>query len=391
MTLRLFAMLLEYAAALLAVTAWLLPQIQGRLSGWRPAHLSDVPIDALPELPALSVIVPALDESKTIGPAMRTLLALDYPRLEIVAVNDRSTDETGAILDSLAQEDSRLRVLHVTDLPAGWLGKNHALQQATEVASGEYLLFTDADVHFEASVLRRAVAFAEQRGLDHLVVFPDVELHRFWETVSVWFFGIMLVMRYRPWKVPDPRDKEAYLGIGAFNLVRAAAYRRMGGHAALPMEVADDMKLGKQLKESGARSDSAIGDGMVRVRWVVGLGGIVRGLTKNLFAGFGFRPLRAIASAAALLVVAVWPAIGLWIGPWPSRFLCLCVLWLMVLTASAAPASRGKTPLYGLAFPLAALVLIYIILRSMAFTYRQGGIRWRGTFYPLDELRRGVV
>lgn len=380
-----------YLAALCGLLGWLAPQIQGRRSGWRPARLGSMPPDALPAFPRLSIIVPALNEEETIEAAMRTLLVLDYPDLEIIAVDDRSTDRTGAILDSLAAQDSRLRVAHVETLPPGWLGKNHALQTAANSAAGEYLLFTDADVHFEPTTLRRAIALAAQKELDHLVVFPEVELHGFWETVTVWFFGIMLVLKYRPWRVPDPEAKDSYLGIGAFNLVRADAYRRMGGHAALPMEVADDMKLGKLLKESGTRADSASSDGMVRVRWVVGLRGMVTGLTKNLFAGFGFRPLPALASAAALFLFAAWPPIGLFVGPWPARFVCLCTLWLMVLTAQAAPAARHKSPLHGLAFPLAALVLIYIIFRSMAFTYREGGIRWRGTFYALDELRRGVV
>jgi hypothetical protein len=322
---------------------------------------------------------------------MRSLLSLDYPDLEIIAVDDRSTDQTGPILNSLAATDPRLRVVHIANLPPGWLGKNHALNTAGNIATGDYLLFTDADVHFDPTVLRRAVVLAVQKELDHLVVFPDVELHGFWETVAVWFFGIMLVTKYRPWKVPDPKAKESYLGIGAFNLVKIIAYQRMGGHAALPMEVADDMKLGKLLKASGARADSAASDSMVRVRWVVGLWGMVTGLTKNLYAGFGFKPIPALTSAILLFLVTTWPAIGLVTGPWYARLICLGTLALMVLTAAAAPASRGKTSLYGLAFPLAGPILIYIILRSMAFAYRQGGIRWRGTFYPLNELRKGVV
>jgi glycosyltransferase involved in cell wall biosynthesis len=380
-----------YLAALCGLLGWMAPHIQGRLSRWRPAHLAATPPDALATFPRVSIIVPARDEQETIGPAMGTLLALDYPDLEIIAVDDRSTDRTGQILDHLAAQDARLSVAHVIALPPGWLGKNHALQVATAMATGSYLLFTDADVHFDPTAIRRAATLAVQEELDHLVVFPEVEMHGFWETVSVWFFGIMLMMKYRPWRVPDPKAKDSYLGIGAFNLVRTEAYRRMGGHASLPMEVADDMKLGKLLKESGARADSAASDGMVRVRWAVGLWGIVTGLTKNLYAGFGFRPVPALGSVAALFLFAAWPLFGLFVGPWLARILCLCTVCIMVLTAAAAPAARSKSPLYGLGFPLAALVLIYILLRSMAFTYRQGGIRWRGTFYPLDELRKGVV
>jgi glycosyltransferase involved in cell wall biosynthesis len=380
-----------WIAAAFGVFVWLLPQIEGRLSGWRPPHLKDISPDSLDVWPALTIIVPALNEEETIGQAMRTLLQLDYPDLEIIAVNDRSTDRTGPILDSLSGEDSRLRVVHIAELPSGWLGKNHALQRAAEQARGEYILFTDADVHFDPTALRRAITLAMERNLGHLVVFPHVEMHGFWETVSVWYFGIVLVMKFRPWKVPDPKAKDAFLGIGAFNLVKTDAYWKMGGHAALPMDVADDIKLGKLMKLSGARADSAASDGMVYLRWVVGLRGIVHGLTKNMFAGYNFNPLLAIATSFAVFMFTVWPAIGLWVGPLGPRIACGFTMFLMYLAALMAPATRGKSPLYGLAFPLAGLVVIYITFRSMLFTYRQGGIKWRGTFYPLDELRRGVV
>lgn len=379
-----------WLAAVFGLLGWLAPLLQARLSGWWPAHLRDTPLDTLAVWPRLSVIVPALNEEATIGPAMESLLALDYPALQIIAVDDRSSDRTGAILDALAARDPRLRVVHVRALPTGWLGKNHAMHLGAAQAGGDLLLFTDADVHFEPTCLRRAVAIAKQRRLDHLILFPEVELHGFWETASVWFFGLLLSLGSRVWDVPNPR-RRAFMGIGAFNLVRADAYRRAGGHAALPMEVADDMKLGKLLKRAGGRADCALSDGMVRVRWVVGLRGIVVGLTKNLFAGFEFRPAAALGACVVLMLVAVWPLVGLLVGPAGARLTCAATLCIMVYAAWRTPPAPRLSPLYGLAFPLAALVVIYIILRSMAFTYRQGGIVWRGTKYPLDELRKGVV
>jgi glycosyltransferase involved in cell wall biosynthesis len=376
--------------ASVGLLAWLLPLLEARLARWRPTHLADVPADGLGGLPRLSVIVPALNEEATIKAAMRSLLAVDYPDLEVIAVDDRSTDRTGAILDRLASSDPRMRVVHVRELPPGWLGKNHALQVGGQAATGEFILFTDADVHFEPTALRRAVRHAEARGLDHLVVFPEMETHGFWETLMVWFFAVMFSLKFRPWKVCDPRSK-AYMGVGAFNLVRAEVYRRAGGHAALPMDVTDDMKLGKVMKQAGGRAEIVFGMGFVRVRWVVGLTGIVHGLTKNAYAGYSFRPVPAAASLVGLAVMAVWPPIGLFVGSTVARLLCAGAVLVPLYIAYKAPPKPGASPLYALAFPMAALVLGYIILRSMVVTYRQGGVVWRGTLYPLEELRRGVV
>ena len=137
------------------------------------------------DMPTLSIVVPACNEEDTIERGMNSLLALDYPHLEIIAVNDRSTDRTGAILDRLALSDPRLRVLHVETLPAGWLGKNHAMHSGSQAAKGKWLLFTDADVVFAPDALRRTVAFAERECLDHLVLSPRCETHGFWERAKL--------------------------------------------------------------------------------------------------------------------------------------------------------------------------------------------------------------
>lgn len=361
---------------------------------WRYARtalrLTQVPESGPGRLPRLSVIVAALNEEATVERAMRTLLAADYPDLEIVAVDDRSTDRTGAILDDLAGDDPRLRVAHVRELPPGWIGKNHALHLGSQRASGEYLLFTDADVHFEPTALRRAVRAAMARRADHLVLLPEMALQGFWERLLVTFFSTMFLFRFQPWKVSDPRSG-AYLGVGAFNLVRAEAYRRAGGHAALAMDIIDDLKLGKRLKESGGRAACGFSGGLVRVRWAVGLRGIIAGLAKNAFAGFAFRPLPTLIGMGAMLLLTAWPAAGLLVGPWGARLLCASVLAFMVWTAWSAPPAPGISPLYGLGYPLAAFIFAYAILRSMAATYRQRGVIWRGALYPLEDLRRGVV
>lgn len=374
----------------IGLAGWLTPLIDVRIRRWHPRHLSDTPPGSDAALPRLSILVPALNEEATVEAAMRSLLALDYPILEILAIDDRSTDQTGAILDRLAVEEPRLRVLHIRELPAGWLGKNHALHVGSLQATGEYLLFTDADVHFEQGALRRAVALAVEQDLDHLVLFPEVVLKGFWETLCVWLFGIILVFNYRPWRLSDPKSK-AYLGIGAFNMVRASTYRKMGGHAALPMDVADDMKLGKKMKESGGRADSVQGDGYVSVRWVEGLWGLVEGLKKNMYGGFHFQPWRVLVGVFGLFCLFLWPVLGLFVGPAGTRLLCVVSLAMMVYAARIAPPKPGLSPLFGLAFPLGTLVIYYIIYRSILYTYRQGGIVWRGTHYALADLRKGIV
>lgn len=374
------------------MAAWLagiLMLVRGRRCYQRLADIV-FPLEAWDALPALSILVPACNEETTVERAMRSLLALDYPDLEIIAVDDRSTDATGAILDRLAASDPRLRVLHITELPPGWLGKNHALHIASQEARGEWLLFTDADVVFAPDTLRRAVAYARQERIDHLVVSPRCETHGFWEKLFVSYFGLMFSFRVRPWEVADPKSP-AYVGLGVFNLVRAAAYRQFGGHCALPMEVADDMKLGKVVKRNGFRQALLEGGESVSVRWVVGFQGVLNALNKNAFAGFEFRLSAMLASLAALALTAFVPVFALFVPSWPIRLLAATTWLLMAFGAGVMRRVSDASAWYGLAYPLACILFIYIVLRSTWDAYRQRGIWWRGTLYPLEALKKGVV
>jgi len=341
-------------------------------------------------LPRLSVVVPALNEASTVAAAMRTLLALDYPDLEIIAVNDRSTDGTGEVLDQLAEENPRLRVVHVRELPDGWLGKSHAMHLASTQATGKWILFTDADVHFEPSSLARAIRYAESTGTDHLVVMPDVIAQGFWEKVFLGFFWLLFAFRWSPARISNPRSR-AFVGIGAFNMVRAEAYRKSGGHAAMPLEVVDDLMLGKLLKKSGAKQSCIPAAGMVSLRWIEGLGGASQGLTKNMYAALRFNPILAFLASFMIFGGAAWPAIGLFVGPWETRLACAATMGCMVRVIRGAKQVRGLSPLHGLTIPLGGLILVYILYRSVFMTYRRGGVVWRGTFYPLARLRRGLI
>src|SRR5256884_420000 len=205
--------------------------------------------------PRFWMLSAAGDEEENLPAALATLMEIDYPDLEVIAVDDRSQDSTGSILDGFAAAHPRLRVVHITQLPCGWLGKPHALQKAYEASTGEWLLFTDADVRFKPDVLRRAIALAKARNFEHLTLMGDVEMVGFWETVLITFFGMAFNIAVDPYRVANPHSR-AYMGVGAFQLLRRAAYEASGMHRRLAMEVVDDMKLGKIVKQSGFRSRS---------------------------------------------------------------------------------------------------------------------------------------
>jgi glycosyltransferase involved in cell wall biosynthesis len=342
------------------------------------------------ECPKVSIIFSARDEAEKLPRALATMLALDYPNYEIVAVDDRSSDATPQILDEAARSDRRLKVVHIASLPPGWLGKPHGLQRGFEASRGEWLVFTDGDVRFAPDVLRRALALARQRGWDHLTLLGWLDLEGFWEKAVMTYFGVGFTMRFQPWRVANPRSK-AFMGVGSFQLVRREAYEKSGMHKKLAMEVIDDMKLGKILKQAGAHSGVGVGAEYVTLRWHAGIGNIIHGVEKNFFAGANFSLPIVIAQIAGILAMSVLPFLGvLFFDGW-ARILAAAAVLFIVTIHGAAAYSVKVSPLYGLAHPVGALLFSYMILRSTVVTLWHGGITWRGTFYPLEELKRGIV
>ena len=345
---------------------------------------------AVPERwPAVSVIVPARNEGAKVAACLAALRVLDYPDLEVVAVDDRSTDDTAAHMHAAAAVDPRLRVLQIETLPPEWLGKNHALHTAAGVARGEWLLFTDGDVVLCGDVLRRAVRVAQADQLGLLSLLPSVITGGYAETALVAFFGLLVVAGQQTW-LARSRLRWAYMGVGAFNLVERAAYQAAGGHLPIRLDVLDDVKLAKLIKRAGFRTDLLAGEAEVRVRWQESFGGVIRGLEKNAFAAANYSLIRLVLLSLLVttlllgpyLAVAVLPA-EVAAGFWAT----LCLLHgLYALSAWG----MGATPLVALALPFAAIVMIVAFWRSAVMTLRQGGVRWRETFYPLELLRRHI-
>jgi glycosyltransferase involved in cell wall biosynthesis len=340
--------------------------------------------------PRVSVIVAARDEERGIEPALASLLRQDYAALEVVVVDDRSSDRTGEILRRMSAGEPRLHVVTVESLPDGWLGKNHALQLGAGRATGEILLFTDADIVMEPSTVARAVGYLERERLDHVAVAPELKMPGPLLDLFGGVFAVFFAQYARPWLARDPRSS-AHIGIGAFNMVRARAYHAAGGHAPIAMRPDDDMKLGKLLKQNGFRQDVLFGRGLVSVEWYSSFGEVVRGLEKNSFAGLDYSVVRVVGSAVVLLALNVLPWVALLLTSGAAWWLNAGSVLLMVALFAASSRASGANPLLGVGFPIATLLFIYILVRATVLTLRNGGIRWRDTHYPLEQLRANRV
>ncbi len=342
------------------------------------------------EPPRLTVVVPARNEATAIEATLRSLLAQTVP-LRIIAVDDRSTDETGAIMDGIARQPlpagKHLAVIHVTDLPEGWLGKNHALALAAGRADTEWLLFTDGDVLFAPDALARALRQAENVKAGHFVLLATPVLLTSGERMMISFFQILAAVGGNLWRVSDPTAKRDSIGIGAFNLLRREVYEGIGGFEALRMEVLEDLRLGYTVKQNGYRQVAAFGPGLVRLHWAAGAMGILGNLSKNAFAMFRFR--LSFLSGGWLSLAALWllPVAG-WFGPWPCRWASAVTLGMQFLIYRYHRRFNDFPWWCFLAFPVAAVMFLCSILWSMGLTLWRGGVVWRGTFYPLRELRR---
>jgi len=379
------------ALALLGCLAWLAGCVAALATRRAVLRLADQPLPAPgARLPTLSIVVPARDEAATLPAAAASLLAQRLPGLEFVFVDDRSRDHTGALLDALAAADPRVRALHVAQLPPGWLGKVHALHVGAAAARGEWLLFTDADVHVRPGCLERALAFAEARALDHLVVLPGLPREGFLLECAYAAFGRSFVLSQRLWAVSDPRSSAA-TGVGAFNLVRRAHLERTPGFEWLKLDVADDLALGLLLKSHGGRCAVLSATDLLSVRWYDSLPAMLRGLEKNTFAIAGCRLSTTAVLAVGSLLLDFAPLLAL-AGLGHAWLSLLGAGTLAVSLAVAAVSARwaGRPLLPALCFPVGSLLLSAIVLRAGLLGWRRGGVVWRDTFHASAELRRGA-
>ncbi len=361
--------------------------------------LPDLTITPAPRLdlsssggPDLTVVVPACNEEQSIQATLRSLVSSRGVRLQIVAVDDRSTDRTGALMDAVAVEAAggphSVEVIHNRELPAGWLGKVHALTLGADRAKAPWLLFTDGDVVFDPLAAQLTLAYAIREKADHVVLILTLEFKSIAEKAVLAVFQSISQWSIRLWKVADPKTRDSF-GAGGFNLVRREVYEELGGFEPLRLAVIEDMRLAQDIKRAGYAQRIVIGAGLARIRWIQGALGIVDLLEKNGFAALRYNVALALVVCLGLVLDIFLPFAAIAHGGWAAAagVLTYCSIGLCYF------ANRRVTqvsPWLAAFFAPSAAILLFALMRSMVLTLMRGGVEWRGTRYPLAELRRNL-
>lgn len=371
--------------ALVALGGWLWMFLRAtRLRFWIP-KLSDAPSPQ--KFPRVSVVAPARNEAKKIRATLRSLLAQDYPNLEIIVINDRSDDETGAIIDEFVAQDERVKAIHVAELPSGWLGKNHANWRGAERATGDYLLFTDADVLFAPSTISKTVGYALQCRARHVVAHPKMLSENVFEEAFLALFGTLFVWKFDPIGARNPKNKRAYIGVGAFNFIERRLYDAIGGHSALKAEIADDVKLGYLVKRSGEATHVVEGRDFAQVRWREGLWDSVKGIERSAFAGVNFSWLWVLIGVVGTLFGLLAPHWLLFAGDAFATGCAIVSLGFVYLSYAVGKRSFWRATYIALLHPIMSVLFLFAFVKSALLVSVKGGVEWRGTFYATDVLR----
>jgi chlorobactene glucosyltransferase len=338
----------------------------------------------------VSVIVPARNESGTIDRLLDSLRRTSYSPVEIIVVDDASTDDTASRVQRHAAEDPRVRVIRGAPLPDGWYGKAWACVQGYRAARGALLLFTDADTVHEPAVLSHAAGALDRTDADLVTVLTRQELVSFWERAVMPQILTLLLFRYRPAQLNRARKRRDVIANGQFILVRREAYESAGTHEGVRDGVAEDLLLAQRFLATGKRLRAWWADDLIATRMYTGLGTMVEGWSKNIYLGgratFPDEPvLRSLVPLALFTGPVFWliPLVALVFGaPWAAAASALSVaFWTLIVLGLRLP------PMYGLAYPLGAVVTIAMVLRSLSRGERK--VVWRGREYSGVE-RRGA-
>ena len=333
-----------------------------------------------------SVVMAARNEEARIEKSLRHLFAQRDVELEIIVVDDRSTDGTREILRRLAKEDSRLQVKPVDALPEGWLGKCHACHIGAGATTGEWILFTDADCWLKPDTIVRALRAADREGVDHVTLTSGLE-----GSGSLKASHLLFLISLANWFSGVNRDRpKSFLGIGAFNLVRAEAYGQCGGYEALRLTVVDDVKLGLLLRRAGKRTRAFVGADDAECHWGRTAWSMVKLMEKNYFAAVDYRLEVAFGGTLFVLILFTIMILGLFSGTGPG-LVALCSPLGLILPGYVLCRRIGWSGGPALYVPFMLPLFLFTLLNSTFRTLWQGGVRWRDTFYPLKVLRAGNI
>ncbi len=343
--------------------------------------------------PLISVVIAAKDEADNIGPCVRSLLEQDYPSFEIIVCNDRSTDETAAIVERIAASDERVRLINIDHLPAGWYGKNHAMATGVAAARGEWICMTDADCRQVSSrTLSAAMQHAADTQADLLSVLPTLHTHGFWEDVIQPVCGGVMMIWFNPEKINNPKKSNAYAN-GAFVLIKRASYEVIGTHEAIKGLMMEDMHLARRIKQAGMNLRLVRSKGLYSVRMYTSLGEIMRGWCRIFFGSFGTLG-RLATSLTLLVVIGLLPYAAAAIGfARASGGSTAAGAWLACGAAGLAAIAMQISVIYRFyklidahkalawTYPLGCLAASIAVIMAMTKLCPGAKLTWRGTSY----------
>jgi glycosyltransferase involved in cell wall biosynthesis len=382
-------MLIFFWLAIISLFLTLYCTLEVSLGMRRMVTLDEVPPLQQENVPKVSVIIPACNEAETIEPALKSILAMDYADLEVIAVNDRSLDRTGPLLEQMQKQYPSLQIHNISVLPEGWLGKNHALQYGAERAQGEYLLFTDADIIMEKSSLTRAMHHMLENKMDHISMFFKSIAPGGLLNALILDAGIGLMLLLKPWKAKDPNSKR-YMGVGAFNLVKSDVYRKIDGHRTIAMHPIDDVMLGKVIKHRGFSQDCLLGHNFIQAEWYVDVRDFINGLMKNTFAFCNYNMAIVLFGVFIIMIINILPLFAIFFTSGITRGLFGSAAMVRILSFAGGFSYTGINSWYSVWALVTPYVFIYITLKAAITTTINRGITWRGTYYSLDELKANL-
>lgn len=348
-------------------------------------NLSSQTALATDSLPFISIIFSARNEEDVLSTSIKSMLNLNYPRFEIIAVNDRSTDRTDTILDQY-EYHPHFKTKHIKCLPNKWLGKNYALHIASQSAKGEWLLFTDADVVMKRDLLVKAISYSLTNKLDHLTIYEHHIKKRFWLKMMLLANYITYSMTLKPWRIKYLWSKKS-LGHGAFNLIKKSCYLQCGGHQSIAMECLDDLKLGALIKHKRFKQDTVDGRDYIEREWYHSLNEMIDGLKKNAFAYFNYSFLTFFIGFIFAFLFFILPCLGALLFHGPLQWINITNVLLTCCIAFIVAKHFRMQKYFAFFYPIGILLLFYTLWNSVAATYRQRGVIWRDTHYSLQELR----
>ncbi|HTS88185.1 MAG TPA: glycosyltransferase family 2 protein [Gemmatimonadales bacterium] len=379
----------------LSTLPWLLPWVTLLRLARRSPRLTAFPAASRG---LVSVIVPARNEASTIDTVIRSILATTYPAIELIVVDDRSTDATRTLAEQAVGADPRARVLAGEPLPDGWYGKPWALEQGYRAARGDFLLFTDADTRHTPELIGRAVGAIEATAADLLTIAPRQRCVTLWERLIMPQVIYLLALRFHPRLVNRARHRSEVIAIGQFILVRRPAYEAIGGHEVVRAEIAEDLALAQEFWSAGYRLRVLFGDELIETRMYTGLRHLIEGWSKNIYLGsrrsFPDEPVQR-----ALVPLLLGGALAFWLVPWlllAAVAVGALPAWLAgplwgavgasVLFWGAIAFGMGIPPWYGLGYPVGAALSLYIVGLSTIRGARR--VEWKGRRYGPDLRQR---